>query len=214
MEQRHFTSLTYAPTKFSQSTRITWKTEEPVVKSKVKWIIRFMKLLWFYETLNSTDVGTKPEKIVIIGTDNGCAIFFRYEGKLLRPDLKLKQLGKIYVRIIKHNFTIHRSPRSLSMGHKLTVSDKQFQSCVPKRLLPTCHTCHCWLQTFTYARSWKQFPRYVWLNFNAMIFKCSKKVIFIDDDINSFIFHRFYSKQNGMWSSSTGVSHARLLVKI
>lgn len=25
-------------------------------------------------------MGTKPEKLVIIGTDNGCAIFFRYEG--------------------------------------------------------------------------------------------------------------------------------------
>jgi hypothetical protein len=28
------------------------------------------------------DVGTKPQKLVIIGTDNGCAIFFRYEGEI------------------------------------------------------------------------------------------------------------------------------------
>lgn len=30
-----------------------------------------------------TDVGTNPEKLVIIGTDNGCAIFFRYEGMIV-----------------------------------------------------------------------------------------------------------------------------------
>lgn len=28
-----------------------------------------------------TDVGLKPKKLVIIGTDNGSAIFFRYEGQ-------------------------------------------------------------------------------------------------------------------------------------
>lgn len=27
------------------------------------------------------DVGTKPQKIVLLGTDNGCAIFFRFKGK-------------------------------------------------------------------------------------------------------------------------------------
>lgn len=32
-------------------------------------------------TIQFLDAGTKPEKLVVIGTDNGCAIFFRYEGK-------------------------------------------------------------------------------------------------------------------------------------
>lgn len=34
-----------------------------------------------YFKLNITDVGVKPNKLVIIGTDNGSAIFFRYEGQ-------------------------------------------------------------------------------------------------------------------------------------
>jgi hypothetical protein len=47
-----------------------------------------MKVKFLY--LYSTDAGTNPEKLVIIGTDNGCAIFFRYEGKSSYHSLSFK----------------------------------------------------------------------------------------------------------------------------
>lgn len=76
------TSLTCAPKSFLRLKRIIWEMEERLEKFKVQIVLVWLSLKLINDSIFlSTDVGTKPEKLVIIGTDNGCAIFFRYEGR-------------------------------------------------------------------------------------------------------------------------------------
>lgn len=79
------------------------------------------------------DVGTKPEKMVIIGTDNGCAIFFRYEGI---------NLSFLSLKIIL-NLIICRQLRSLSMGHKQLIPAVKFQGSLSKRLVSVGYSRCC-----------------------------------------------------------------------
>lgn len=45
-------------------------------------ILNLMRFIFFILLIfQSTEVGNKPSKQVIIGTDNGAALFFRYEGQ-------------------------------------------------------------------------------------------------------------------------------------
>lgn len=43
------------------------------------------------------DVGPKQQKIVLLGNDNGCALFFRNKGKFVLNSTCIKQIGRAHV---------------------------------------------------------------------------------------------------------------------